>query len=582
MALDGIFLHCLKREIEEKALESRIEKIHQPTREELILHLRGRGGALKLLLSAKAAAPRIHFTNHAPENPAVPPMFCMLLRKHLTGARLIAITQNGLERVLALKFEAANELGDKVYPELIIEIMARHSNIILINQEKQIIDAVKRVDFTKSSVREILPGLVYTLPPDQNKENLLSGNLSLIADKIADSDKKLSKAMQGVLQGVSPILCRELAFRVAGDDIAAAQVPKANLYQALGVLKEQALAPVPTLLLDVDEKPFDYTFCPISQYNGCGTQKNINSFSELLDAYYYQRERSDRIHQRSQALFKQLNILLERAVRKNIAQKEQLKECANKDKLKEYGDLISANLYALEKGSIYYDLQNFYDADLSTVRIPADPSLTPNQNAQKYYKDYRKLQTAESMLADFIMQSEQESVYLESVLEELSRADTERELAEIKEELFQGGYLRQRKNVRQKRQKPLPPMQFVSKDGFSILVGRNNVQNDRLTLRESKNYDLWLHAKEIPGSHVIIPADQGEPTEQAIYDGAVLAAFYSKGRDSSSIAVDYTIVKNVKKPQGAKPGRVIYDAYRTVYVTPDEEYVNGLIKKEAE
>lgn len=579
MALDGFLLHCLKTEIEEKALETRIEKVHQPTREELILHLRGRGGALKLLMTAKADAPRIHFTQFAPENPAAPPMFCMLLRKHLTGARLIAVRQNALERVLFLDFEATNELGDKVYPKLIIEIMARHSNIILVNDENRIIDAVKRVDFTKSSVREILPGLLYELPPAQDKENLLQEDLTRITQKILAGDKRLSKAVQGVLQGVSPVICREVAYRSAGDDIAAAEVPPDKLRIALSQLKQDMLKPVPTMLMDVDQKPFDYTFCSLTQYQGCGTESRFPTFSQLLDQYFYQRERTDRIRQRSQDLFKQLNVLQERAVRKAAAQKEQLKDCAKKTQLKVYGDLISANLYCLEKGSAFYDLQNFYEDALPTVRIAADPSLTPNQNAQKYYKEYRKLQTAESMLWDLIAKSEQEGDYLESVLEALSRADTDRELAEIKEELYEGGYLKHRKG-KQRRSKPLPPMEFVSKDGYAILVGRNNVQNDKLTLRDSKNYDLWLHTKEIPGSHVVIPADRGEPTEQAVYDAAMLAAFFSKGRESANVPVDYTLIKNVKKPQGAKPGRVIYETYRTVYVTPNEAYLKELTESE--
>lgn len=581
MALDGIFLHCLKQEIEAVALDCRVEKVHQPAKDELILHLRGRNGMRKLLLSAKADAPRIHFTDYAPENPAVPPMFCMLLRKHLTGARLVAVNQTQLERVLFLEFEGTNELGDKVLLKLVIEIMARHSNIILVNGNNRIVDAVKRVDFTKSSVREVLPGLSYELPPSQEKENLFSASLHMLSERICSSEKRISKSVQDVLQGVSPVLCREIAYHAAGEDCPATKASPDKVETALLWLKEAAQSPVPTLLLDVDEKAFDFTFCPVNQYQGCGSQKQFPGFSALLDAYYFQRERSDRIRQRSLDLFKQLNILMERAFRKAAAQQEQLKACAEKEKWKVYGDIISANLYCLKKGSPFYDLQNFYDETLPIVRIPADPSLTPNQNAQKYYKEYRKLQTAESMLADLIARSQQEGAYLESVLEELSRSDTERELAEIKEELAAGGYLKHKKNSKNRRTKPLAPMQFVSKDGYPILVGRNNVQNDRLTLRESKNYDWWFHTKDIPGSHVVLPVRQGEPTEQAIFDAAMLAAFYSKGRESTHVPVDYTIIKNVSKPQGAKPGKVVYVAYQTIYVTPDEAYVNQLLEKEA-
>lgn len=577
MSLDGIFLHALKNEIETKALESRVEKVHQPTREEVILHLRSKNGGLKLLLTAKADAPRIHFTKHLPENPAVPPMFCVLLRKYLNGARLVGVKQAGLERILTLEFESTNELGDKIYPKLLIEIMARHSNIILVDENEKIVDAIKRVDFTKSSVREILPGLPYILPPAQEKLDLLECSLSEAAEKMIAIDKRVSKAAQTVIQGVSPVICREIAYLTAGDDKLACELSKEQIEAVLSLMKQYACVPSPNMLYDVDDKPFDYTFCPITQYNGCGRQQQLDSFSELLDAYYYQRERSHRIKQRSQDLFKQLKILHERAVRKGVMQTEQLRDCAQKDKLKTYGDLIGGYLYCLEKGAAFYDVDNFYEEGMPKIRIPADPSLTPSQNAQKYYKEYRKLQTAETMLADLIAQSKQEADYLESVIEELSRSETEHEISEIKEELYEGGYLkRNRGNVKNKKPKPSPPLRFHSKDGFEILVGRNNVQNDRLTLRDSRNYDLWLHVKEIPGSHVIINIGNKEASQQAIYDGAMLAAFYSKGRESSHVAVDYTIVKNVKKPQGAKPGRVIYDTYNTIYVTPDESYIKQL------
>lgn len=578
MALDGIFLHCLKKEIEAAALDCRIEKIHQPSREEILLHLRGREGLRKLLLSAKADAPRIHFTQNAPENPAAPPMFCMLLRKHLTGARLKAVRQDGLERVLFLEFEATNELGDKVYPTLIIEIMARHSNIIFIGENHKIIDAVKRIDETKSSVREILPGLNYELPPAQEKQAIFDCNVNTLAHEMLQSDKKLSKAFQSLLQGVSPAICKELAYLAAEDDINANKAKPEGVKVALQHLQQSASTPVPTMLLDADQKPFDYTFCQLSEFRGCGTQKQYPSFSELLDAYYYQRARTDRIHQRSQDLFKQLTVLQERAVRKAAAQREQLKACEKKDTLKEYGDLISANLYCLEKGSLFYEVQNFYDTELPTVRIMADPALSPNQNAQKYYKDYRKLQTAQTMLVDFIKKAEEEAAYLESVIDALSRADTEREITEIREELYHGGYLKRRKSSKQKQPKPLPPMSVLSQDGIRITVGRNNIQNDRLTLRDSKNYDTWFHVKDIPGSHVVVGESDDTITEQTIYDAAMLAAYFSKGSGSSNVPVDYTLIKNVKKPQGAKPGRVVYETYRTVYVTPSVDYVQSLME----
>lgn len=577
MALDGIFLNCLRSEIEKNVLGARVDKIHQPSRDEIIIQFRSREGAQKLILSAKADAPRIHFTDFAPENPAKPPLFCMLMRKYLSGARLTSVTQNGLERVLFLNFEATDELGDKIFPKIIIEIMARHSNLILVDENDKIIDAIKRVDFTKSSVREVLPGLIYQLPPSQDKLNLLVNDLSEISKAILNSDKKLSKSAQNVLQGVSPIVCREFAYRFCDDDVQANSVSYDLLFQVIQSVKAFCESPQPYMIYDVDGKEKDFSFMPIVQYGDFAEVKRFSSFSELLDSFYFLREKKDRIKQRSIELFKQLNTLTERAIRKNTAQKEQLKECDNKEKLKIYGDLISSNLHVLEKGSAFYDLVNYYDEEMKTVRIPADISMTPNQNAQKYYKEYRKLQTAQQMLAEFIKQSEQEALYLESVIDELSRADTDREITEIKEELYVGGYIKHKRGGKQKKSKPLPPMKFQSKDGFEIRVGRNNIQNDLLTIKQSRNYDMWLHTKDIPGSHVVVLSKDSEFTDQAIFDAAMLASYFSKANGNGNVSVDYTIIKNVKKPKDAKPGRVIYENYNTIIVTPTEEYMRSLI-----
>lgn len=576
MALDGIFLSKLKGEILTVVSDSRVEKVHQPSKEEIVLHFRGRNGSCKLLISAKADAARMHFIETAPENPAVPPMFCMLMRKYLTNAKLIGISQDGFERALVFEFESTNELGDKIYPCVAVEIMARHSNIVLVGDDKRIIDAVKRVDITKSSVRQILPGLEYHCPPKQCKMNIVSDSIAEMAQKVVSSEKRIDKAFQDVLQGVSPVICRELAH-LSMHDGAANDADKNAVTNSLEYFKNCVInASSPVMLVDTQGKMMDFTFMPITQYANMVSTKKFDSYSTLLDAFYFQRERLGRIKQRSQSLFKHLNVLLERSVRKCAAQKEQLKECENKEKYKVYGDLINANLYCLEKGSAYYDLQNFYDENMPEVRISADPALTPIQNAQKYYKEYRKLQTAQTMLYDLIEQSSAETQYLESVLDALSRADTERELSEIKAELTQGGYVKSVRSSRKKQPKALPPHEFVSSDGFRIRVGRNNVQNDKLTLKESKNYDMWLHTKDIPGSHVIISSDNKEISQTAILEAAKLAALFSKASDSSNVPVDYTIVKNVKKPQGAKPGRVIYDFYNTVYVTPDEKLAQDL------
>lgn len=551
MALDGIYLSLLKNEIKKKTVDSRVDKIYQPSKDELLFTMRGRNGAVKLLLSAKADCPRILITQHSGENPKKPPMLTMLLRKLLGGARLTDITQDGFERILSLHFDAKNELGDPVQYKLIIEIMSRYSNIILVDKDDKIIECIKRIDALKSSVRQVLPGLKYIAPPPQHKMNILTEDIAEIQRAADVLDMKKNKAYSQVLQGVSPIVCRELEYGMT-----------------LQELKNCIENPVPTVV--ITDKPKDFTFFEPKQYGSLCTYRTFNTFSELVDFYYYEQVRLDRIKQRSRDLFHHLEILQERAVRKAENRRQELAECHDKEKLRVYGDLINANLHRLVKGSLYYDLENFYDEN-KAIRIPADPTLSPGQNAQKYYKEYRKKQIAETKLYDFITEAKQEAEYLDSVIDSLTRAETDSEITAIRTELYDSGFLTKRSD-KNSNAKKLKPKKYISPEGFIIYVGRNNVQNDALTLKKAKNYDLWLHVKDVPGSHVIIESIKDKPfTDLVIRQGAMLAAANSKAAASSNIAVDYTTVKNVKKPNGAKPGMVIYDNYNTEYVTPNEK-----------
>ncbi len=551
MALDGIYLHLLKNEIKEKLIGFRVDKIYQPTRDEILFTFRTYEGVVKLLLSAKADCARIQITEQTPENPKKPPMLTMLLRKHLCGAKLVDIEQEGFERILSLVFDARNDLGDPVTFRLIIEIMGRYSNIILVDDKGVIVECVKRIDALKSSVREVLPGLEYKLPPQQNKMNILTDYISDIESAISSLDMKKSKAVQEVLQGVSPIVAREIENGMT-----------------LSELVAKIATPQPTVVYM--DKPKDFTYFMPKQYGNLVIYKHFDTFSQLLDYFYYEQVRIDRIKQRSNDLFKHLNTLQERAVRKALNRKQELKDCEDKDRLRIYGDLINANLHRLEKGAVFYDVEDFYNNNES-IRIPANPSLTPVQNAQKYYKEYRKKQIAETKLMDFIKDAEDEAEYLDSVIDMLTRAETDSEISAIRAELYEAGFLSKRADKNAKNKK-LPPRRFVSSEGFNISVGRNNVQNDQLTLRSAKNYDLWFHTKDVPGSHVIVEAVKDKPfTDKLIREAAMLAASYSKASGSSNIAVDYTIVKNVHKPNGAKPGMVIYDDYNTEYVTPNED-----------
>ncbi|MGN0523325.1 MAG: NFACT family protein [Eubacterium sp.] len=551
MALDGIFLYLLKNEIKEKLIGFRVDKIHQPSREEILFTFRTYDGMQKLLLSAKADCPRIQITNQNIENPKKPPMLTMLLRKCLGGAKLVDIQQDGFERILTLVFDAKNELGDPVVFRLIIEIMGRYSNIILVDERGRIVECVKRIDAMKSSVREILPGLEYTLPPAQNKMNILTDSISDIEHQVSSLSIKKSKAVSQVLQGVSPIVAREIENGMS-----------------LNELKSHILNPKPTIV--IVDRPKDFTYFEPKQYGSLAQLKGFDTFSELIDYFYYEQVRIDRIKQRSNDLFRHLTTLQERAVRKSLNRQRELDECKGKEQLRIYGDLINANLHRLEKGALFYDLEDFYNNN-QPVRIPADPTLTPVQNAQKYYKEYRKKQVAESKLHAFIKDADDEAKYLDTVLDALSRAETDNEITQIKTELYDAGFL-SKSIYKSKNQKKLPPRKYLSTDGFTIFVGRNNVQNDQLTLKTAKNYDLWFHVKDSAGSHVIVEAIKGKPfTDKVIRQAAMLAAANSKAYASSNVAVDYTIVKNVHKPNGAKPGMVIYVDYNTEYVTPNEQ-----------
>lgn len=549
MALDGIFLYHLKNEVAEFAVGSRIEKIHQPSKEELVLSLRSREGAKKLLLSCRADTAGVYFTSYPPENPAKPPMLCMLLRKHLTSSKIVSIEQDGLERIIKINVRATNELGDDVMFTLAVEIMGRYSNIILINQDGVIVDALRRVDESKSHIRTILPGEKYVAPPAQDKLNIFTDDENEIKTRLSSSNKSPAKAFQDTVMGVSPIICREYENGV-------------SFYE----IKKYALNPVPVAV--ITQSPLDFAFMPIKQYGTLAEIKEFNSFSETLDFFYHEKVSADRMRQRSGELFRTLQNLQERAVRKSLNRQKELEDCADREKYKIWGDIISANQYMLSKGALYYDLPDFYNGN-EMVRIPANPALNPVQNAQRYYKEYRKKQIAKEKLTGFIKEAQEEADYLDSVIDSLSRAQTNGEITEIKNELIQTGFIKRKLPKNAKAVKILKPDEYESTEGYKIFVGKNNVMNDRLTLKTAGNYDLWFHVKDTAGSHVVVKSDGREFTDKLIREAAMLAAYNSKAKSSSNVAVDYTIIKNVKKPNGAKPGMVIYTDYKTEYVTPN-------------
>lgn len=578
MALDGAFLSCIRRELEQTLLGSRIDKIHQPAREELLIAFRGREGSAKLRLSASANSARAHLTALSVENPKSPPMFCMLLRKHLGAGRLAAIRQEGLERILSFDFACTNEMGDAVTLTLVCEIMGRHSNIILVGEDGRVIDCIKRVD-EEMSVRRMLPGVRYAPPPAQE------GKLSLLDctedDFLAAVEHapggELAKAFAQAMQGISPVVAREAAYYAAHDtDVNKRTVlddsdRRDRLVFFLRMLRKALDAPHFTMLAEPEGKPRDFSFLPVSQYGAVLVSREYASAGELLDAFYAERDRIDRVKQRSHDLLTLLANTSARVARRLAAQKEELARSVDREELRIRGDLVNANLYTLEKGMTSCTLANFYEESAPPVSIPLDPRLTPAQNAQKLYAEYRKADTAERKLREQIAMGEEELTYVDSVFDALTRAEGESDLAEIRQELSEQGYLRRRAvKGKDKLLKGLPPMHYASADGFTILVGRNNRQNDKLTLKEASKTDLWLHTKDIPGSHVIIRAEGKPVPDSTIEHAARIAAYHSKARDSAQVPVDYTQVRYVRKPMGAKPGMVIFDHNRTLYVRPGD------------
>lgn len=578
MALDGLTLHFIKEEIASAAVGCRVEKVHQPSREELVLVLRGRNGAHKLLISARANSPKIHFTAFPPENPAKPPMLCMLLRKHLTSALLTNVRQEGLERVLFLDFDATNEIGEPVKFTLCTEIMAQYSNIILINEQGNILDAVKRVDSETSSLRQILPGMLYKLPPKQNKPDLFDTTGAGIARNAAEAENKAaSAAILSNVQGLSPIVCREIVSRSIGEDKRTEFLNDDEIFKIGEEIENlKSVVPYPCAVIEQSGKPLDFSFMNITQYGENVRIKPFDSFSELLDDFYFEKDRLERTKQNSSELQKLVANLIQRTARKLDLQRKELEQCADREQLKINAELIAANLYQLKKGAPFYEVYNYYTNE--NIRINANPALTPNENSQKYYKEYRKAKTAEQMLTTLIANGEEELAYLDTVADALSRAETTAQIAEIKQELSHTGYLKNKLKLGTKAPKPLAPMEYESSDGFTILVGRNNEQNDRLSLKTAAKGDIWLHTQKFPGSHTVIVTEGQEVPEETLIEAAIIAAYHSRARQSSGVPVDYTQVRNLKKPQGAKPGKVIYHVYNTLYVTPDRDLVNKLAK----
>lgn len=587
MSLDGVLLHCVKEELS-ALVGARVDKIYQPSREEIVVTLRllnsADRAAKKLIFSANGTAARVNLTTAEFENPSAPPMFCMLLRKHLSNGKLVGIRQDGLERILYFDFECVNEIGDLVTNTLISEIMGRHSNIILV-RDGRVVDSVKRVaDAEFQGIRRILPNIPYEMPPRTERLNILETKSDEIVAAVSQRTERLAKALPDILEGISPVFAREAAFYAAGDTDIPCNELTDNAKERLVDFFERTKSALQsgtakyTLLNCESLGKRDICFVDVLQYGSAYEKKFLPTANELLDSFFEVSASSDRMKQRSRDLLKTLNTAYERVSRKLEIQKKELAECSERDQFRVCGDLVNANIYRLEKGMTTCTLEDFYTGE-SRV-IPLDARLTPAQNAQKYYAEYRKLCNAEEKLEVLIKKGADELRYLDSVLDCVMRTENESELSEIRRELREQGYIRGLTKGDEPKRKLSEPMKFRSTDGFEILVGRNNRQNDQLTLKTAKASDIWLHTQNIAGSHVIVRTEGKNPTEQTLFEAAQLAAFHSKGRSGSGVPVDYTAVKFVKKPAGAKPGMVIFTNNKTLFVTPSEEIINSLKIKE--
>ena len=579
MAIDAICLQAVAGELRPQLLGLRVDKVHQPARDQVVLLFRGK----RLLLNAGAGAPRLQLTEILRDNPAEPPMFCMLLRKHLSGARVAGLTQPPLERLVKIEFDASDELGRAGRRTLVLEAMGRRSNLILLDGEGRVIDSLRRVDADMSAARQVLPGLFYQPPASTGRLPFLEETEEGFSARFAAAaaEKTLDAFLLDQYFGLSPLMARELAFQAAGDvDARVFQMGGPGpLWRALedfqNRVREERFTPVCLLR---DGKPLDFACVPVGQYGGAAECVAYPSFSTLLDAFYEAREKQERARQRGADLLRAASTARDRLRRKLALQEKEYAATQDRDKLRIQGDLITANLYRMERGQSRLECENYYEAGAPTS-IPLDPLLTPQQNAAKYYKRYAKAKTAEKYLREQMDLARRDLEYLESVLAEIAQAETEADYLDIRAELREAGFLKKQGRGKKEKSRPAAPWEFCTSSGLRVLAGRNNRQNDKLTLKDADRRDLWLHTQKIHGSHVILRCAGRTPSEEDIAEAAMVAAWFSQARESGNVPVDYTEVRNVKKPAGGRPGMVIYTTCRTVNVTPEEAAVERLRAK---
>lgn len=583
MAFDSGMVFAVVREINARAEDAKVEKIQQPQKDEIVITLHSAASRenLRLAINAGANNPKIGFTAAQKENPSAAPMLCMLLRKQLGGGKLVAARQVGFDRIVELEFACRDEMGFAVTRILIVEIMGKYSNLLLTDGDKKIITALKMIDFSTSRLRQILPGMTYELPPAQDKQDVFAVSEDTLSSMLAtrEGSMPLGKFLLNSFLGISPLVAREIAYRATDSiDTPLENVLTEPLWKAICDFRQIFASGdfKPTILYDETDKPIEFCFMDISQYGEGVRAENFDTFGEVLDAYFEKRDLADRIKQRGQDIIKLVSNANTRLLKKIELQKEELRECADGEKFKLYGDLLTANLYAIKRGEAQACVQNYYSEDCEEITIELDTRLTPAQNAQRYYKKYNKCKNAKMYLTEQIAAAQNELHYLETVSQALDRAETEADLVEIRQELAKSGYASRMHGFKAAKPTTVKPMEFRTSGGYRMVCGKNNTQNDYITFKLAGKLDLWFHVKGAPGSHVVLICNGEEPSEQDYTEAAVLAATYSGANGSGQIPVDYTRVKNIKKPPASKPGYVTYSTNYTAYVESNEKLCESL------
>lgn len=560
MAFDGLFTYAMANELQ-KLVTGRITKIHQPNALEIVLHIRANGENVRLLSSIHPSYARVHLTEHSIDNPSEPPMFCMLLRKHVEGGFISGIQFEPFERMITLEIESKNEIGDSVTRKLTIEIMGRHSNIILIDSEtNKIIDSLKHLPPSINSYRTVLPGQTYIGPPPQDKLNPLEISDADIIQFF--SEERTPKEVVSAFKGFSPIHATELLHRMKDG----------NLVEVFRTFINETLTSAYPSYCEVESKSY---FSPTKLTHLTGQETTFENLSSLLDRVFYARAERDRVKQQAGDLENWLQNEINKLKLKLKKLQKDLENASKLDKYQLYGELLMANLYQFEKGMKEVTVINYYSETSEQITIPLSERKTPVENAQSYYTKYNKAKNALIMVNEQIEKTKNDIRYFEMLMAQVEQASPA-DIEEIREELAEQGYLRMRASKKKKKPKKPSPEQYVSSTGIQISVGKNNKQNDYLTFKLANRFDIWLHTKDIPGSHVVIHSN--EPDETTLFEAATLSAYFSKARDSSSVPVDYTEIRHVKKPNGSKPGFVIYFEQKTLFVTPDEDIVLKLKK----